>query len=89
MLNDVTQGEARIDFSFISTSLVLHPTNQISAKKHVRELMVLYRVRKSFGIYQSLHLQKAYVCFLTYGKSVTKATKHNKASVRTRRWQNK
>ena len=47
MLNDVTQGEARIDFSSISTSLVLHPTNQISAKKHVRVLKVLFRVRKS------------------------------------------
>ena len=32
--------------SSVSVSLALHPTKQISAKKHVRELRVLYRIRK-------------------------------------------
>ena len=49
MLNDVTQGEARIDFSSISTSLVLHPTNHISPKKQVRVIRVLYRDKKYLG----------------------------------------
>ena len=43
---DATQEGARIDSSSISASLALLPTNQISAKKHVRVLRALYRVRK-------------------------------------------
>ena len=46
--NDATQGNARIESSSISASLVLRPTNQISAKKHVRVLRALYGVRKRY-----------------------------------------
>ena len=43
------KGNARIDSSSISASLALHLTNQISAKKHMRVLKALYRVRSLIG----------------------------------------
>ena len=65
--DDAMQDNARIDSSSISASFVLRPTNRISAK-HVRVLWA--NIELESLRYQSLCLQKAYVCFFTYGKLV-------------------
>ena len=65
----------RLEFYFVW--LVLHPTNQISAKKYVRVLKVLYRVRKRYVPICVLVEGVSY--FVTYDKLVTNATKVLKA----------
>ena len=54
---DAGRRDARIVSSALSATLTLCPTNQISAKKHVTVLRVLYRVGKRIvGFVGGLHI---------------------------------
>ena len=83
MRSDEKRCKNRLKFYFCAACIASNQSN--FGQKHVRVLRTLYRVIES-SRYRSLRLQKAYVCFYTYGKLATKATKvskHSKVSVRT------
>ena len=88
---DTGQHKNRLELYFCVDCIASNQSDL--SKKACESSKVLCRVRSLRCLrYRSLHLQKTYVCFLTYGKLVTKATKvskHSKAFVRMRKWQKK